>query len=338
MSNVASAIKKASLAAIRLQRDLGSQEHATVGIGNGRIDVFETFARLNLPLIFKPLDGLLGAYLKTPAPGVLVTTKRPLSVQRFTAAHELGHHHLNHKPSLDDESILRRSPFISRVGDNPQEVEADAFAAAFLLPRWLVSWHCKKQGWTDSDLHSPEIVYQLALRVGTSYSATCWTLHRYNILELSDARILAAMEPRTIKRAILGNIKLDNYYGDVWLLSERDTGLRIDGGPSDLFVVRLPEHSGSGYLWRFEDLNTESFALIGDSRENDDPKVTVGGHVTRRLTAQSQCKQAGELTLAERRPWQAASPLATFVVRYDLAGAESEGWSRAERRYRLEAA
>jgi hypothetical protein len=273
-----------------------------------------------------------------PSPGVLITTKRPSSVQRFTAAHELGHHHLGHKPSLDDETILRRAPFTSQAGDDPQEIEADAFAAAFLLPRWLVDWHCERQAWTDEALHKPEAVYQLALRVGTSFSATCWTLQRYGILDRSAAREMVAIEPKTIKQALLGDVRPENYYGDVWLLSEKDADIQIDGGPSDLFVVKLPEHSGAGYLWRFDELNVDSFLLMKDAREGDERDSSIGDHVTRKFITQSRCRQSGEIRLTEKRAWKAGAPISTFVMRYDLEGSEAEGWSRAERRYRLEAA
>lgn len=336
MASSASAIKKATLAAIRLHRELDTQNGSARD--TGRIDVYETFARLNVPLIFKPLDGLLGAYLSDPAPGVLVTTKRPSSVQRFTAAHELGHLHLGHKPSLDDDSILRRTPFAFRAGDDVQEIEADAFAAAFLLPRWLVDLHCERQEWTDESLHRPGAAYQLALRVGLSFSATCWTLHRYGILDRSAARQMVAIEPKAIKQALLGAVQPENYYGDVWELTERDTDVKVDGGPSDLFVFKLPEHSGAGYLWRFEDLNSNGFILMDDTREAEQDDASIGDHVTRRFVTQSRGRQSGEMRLSEKRPFKSAKPLGTFVLRYDLEGPEAEGWSRAERRYRLEAA
>jgi Zn-dependent peptidase ImmA (M78 family) len=336
MNNIASAIRRATLAAARLHRDLGL--HAQTIREDGRIDIFDVAARLEVPLIFKPLDGLLGAYLRFPAPGMLVTTKRPLSVQRFTAAHELGHHNLGHKPSLDDEDTLRRMPFASRVNIGIQEVEANAFAAAFLLPRWLVDWHCERQGWNDNALAHPEIVYQLALRAGTSYEATCWTLQRYRILTGSVAREFANIEPKAIKMSQLGDVTPEKYYGDVWVLTERDAGLRIEGSPTDLFVMRLQEHSGSGYLWRVELLDDNGFRIVRDGRENKELKENIGGQTTRRIVAQSLCQQSGEVRLAERRPWQPANSLGMFSIRYDLIGAEPEGWSRAERRYRLEAA
>ena len=82
----------------------------------GNVDVFGAIHAIDLPLLLRPLQGLLGAYLRDPAPGVLVTTQRPMSIQRFTAAHELGHFSLRHDPSLDDESILRRMPIGRTAG------------------------------------------------------------------------------------------------------------------------------------------------------------------------------------------------------------------------------
>ncbi len=55
-----------------------------------------------------------------------------------------------------------------------------------------------------------------------------------------------------------------DYRGDVWLLTERDAGTRIDGSRNDLFVFRLEEHSGGGYLWNIDQLKAsgfESFAM-----------------------------------------------------------------------------
>lgn len=133
MSDYASAVRNATLAAARLHRDLGSEAMLTREGGN--VDIFAVVAKLGIPMLLRPLKGLLGAFLSSPRPGIIITTERPLSVQRFTGAHELGHFWMKHQLSLDDESILRRSPFQSRPDYDPQEVEANAFAAAFLTPR-----------------------------------------------------------------------------------------------------------------------------------------------------------------------------------------------------------
>src|SRR5271170_3694853 len=170
----ASAVRAGTMAGARLHKQLDLQER--IGVRGGNVDVFAAIQSVDLPLLLRPLQGLLGAYLNDPTPGVLVTTQRPMSIQRFTAAHELGHFSLRHDPSLDDESILRRMPIGAQPSGDFQEVEADAFAVAFMMPRWLIGWHGERQGWTVEAFRRPDIVYQLALRIGASYEAACWTL------------------------------------------------------------------------------------------------------------------------------------------------------------------
>jgi Zn-dependent peptidase ImmA (M78 family) len=338
MADYPGAIRKAALEATRLHRDLAIQ--AKVARGSGRIDVYDTLVRLGVPLVFTKLDGLLGVYFREPSPGVLITTQRPQNQQRFTAAHELGHHCLGHKPSLDDESILRRAPFQARSGDDAQEVEAEAFAATFLLPRWLLDWHCERQDWTDADLRDPVNIYQLALRVGASFEATVWTLHRYGVFDRATAGLMAGLQLKRVKQEILRGYKPENYRSDVWLITDRDADIRIDGGPSDLVVVRLPEHSGSGYLWRIESIDGEALAVVADGREEMDSEG-VGGPTLRRITTAARDRRTGELRLAEARPWQPATPLNTFALQYNLTGAEPQGWykdQRKQHRQALEAA
>lgn len=329
MVDYPSAIRRAALQAGRLHRDLGIQSR--VVHGSGRIDVYDTIARLGVPLFFTKLDGLLGVYMREPSPGVLITTERPQSQQRFTAAHELGHHYLDHNPSLDDESILRRAPFQANVGDDPQEVEAEAFAAVFLLPRWLLDWHCERQGWTDGDLHDPIKVYQLALRVGTSFKATVWTLHRYDVFDRPTATAMAKLELKTVKQAILRGYKPLDFKRDVWLLTDRDADMRIEGGPGDLVVVRLTEHSGSGYMWRIESIDGEALAVVADGRE-DTEADSAGGPTLRRITTAARDRRSGELRLAEARPWAPTRPLNTFAICYDLTGPSLQGWYEPQRR------
>jgi Zn-dependent peptidase ImmA (M78 family)/predicted secreted protein len=335
MTNYASAVRRAAMAAARLHRDLGSE--AKVQREGGNIDVFEIVARMRVTMLFRPLRSLLGAFLNNPVAGILVTTERPLSVQRLTAAHEFGHFHLKHEPSLDDETILRRSPFVSAPDYGLQEVEADAFAIAFLTPRWLIAAHCERQGWGSADLRLPPVVYQLSLRIGASYEATCWTLARYRFISTDLARKHATIQPRELKRALLGNYRPENFRGDVWHLTKRDAGAAITGSRADLFVLQLPEHSGGGYLWNIDELKERSFVVVRDEHEDVDAEE-VGGHPTRRVTAESRARQSGTMHLLEYRPWQPTKAINNFTLVYDLNGPETEGYSRPERRYLPEAA
>jgi len=337
-TNYASAVRNGSMAAARLHLQLDTKERMA-GKGGG-VDVFDATLALGLPLLLRPLKGLLGAYMPHPIPGVLVTAQRSLSIQRITAAHEVGHFRLKHFPSLDDESILRRMamPNVPELsGPNMQEVEADAFAITFLMPRWLFEWHCLRQGWLARDLADPLNVYQLSLRLGTSYEATTWALVRLNLVPAPVGAALRKTQPRAIKTELLREYRPPNYRGDVWLLTERDGGTRIDGSRSDLFVLRLNEHSGGGYLWNIEQLKASGFAIIRDGTESADDQG-VGNPITRCITASLDRAQKGELSLSEIRPWQPSAPITELKLNYDFTGPEEEGFSRAERRQLLEAA
>ncbi len=323
------------MAAARLHQRLGLRQQVD-GRG-GNVDVFCAIQTVDLPLLLRPLQGLLGAYLRDPAPGVLITTQRPMSIQRFTAAHELGHFSLRHPPSLDDESILRRMSMVGEPTGNFQEVEADAFAVMFMMPRWLILWHADRQGWTVAAFRRPDIVYQLALRIGASYEATCWTLVRHRFIQAQLARELLQTQPRALKAELLESYRPRDYRGDVWLLTERDAGTQIDGSRHDLFVLRLEEHSGGGYLWDIDQLKASGFGIVRDELEavNDEG---VGGPVIRRVTAAPPDTHHGCVSLDERRPWDPDPPLSSLKVDFDLTGPEEEGLSRAERRSVLEAA
>ena len=334
-SPTSDAIRNGVAKAARLHEQLGSQTAMVAQLGS--IDVFETISSLDIALLLRPLNGLLGAYLREPAPGILVTTQRPLSIQRFTAAHELGHYYLEHQLSLDDESVLRRSPFQNRGLPDLQELEANTFAAAFLMPRWLVMQQCRQHGWSADDLINPDNVYQLALRLGTSYSATCYTLHRYNVVSPAAAKELLAAEVRARKKNLLGDFVPENYFGDTWLLTEADQGTSISGSKNDLFVIRLKEHSSGGYVWNFDQLVESGFLIVQDTREAPDTDG-IGNPVVRNVTAHLEDSSRGHIDLAEQRPWQPHEPLTKLTFDYDLTGPEIEGLSRAEKKRALLAA
>jgi predicted secreted protein len=218
-----------------------------------------------------------------------------------------------------------------------QEFEADAFATAFMLPSWLFAAHFQRQGWTPEMMADPVVVYQLSLRIGASYDATCRSLMRrgVGVIKRRTLDALLEVQPKAIKKRILGEYEPPDFFRDVWLLTAKDENTIIEGSRSDLFVLKLMEHSGAGYVWTFDELNRTGFAVVRDEREGDDGEA-VGGHVTRSITALSEGQQLGRMVLAERRPWiPDGSPLGSFSVHYDLTGPEDEGLSHAERRLML---
>lgn len=327
MADARAAILAGAKAAHTLHRDLGVQE-LLQRTGGGRVDVFGAIAKLGATLMFQPLDKLLGAYVPAEEPGILITTKRTLPVQRFTSAHELGHLYLKHEPSLDDEGILRRAPFATTSRLGRQELEADAFASTFLAPKWLVALIVRHQNWTPESLATPSIAYQLSLRLGTSYTATCHVLERHRAISRQQRERLLSFEPKTVKQELLDGYEPPDWRSDVWMLTERDEGALIEGGRNDLFVVRLRENSNAGYLWNFEELEAAGIAIVADDQEIEDAD-RVGSVLTRRITARSSGRVESEVTLHESRPWMPEKRLNELHFHCDLRGPEEPGmWER----------
>lgn len=67
-----------------------------------------------------------------------VNSFHPKTRQRFTIAHEIGHLVLQHKGELFvDQTVMRRDEISSQAVD-PQEIDANRFAAELLMPESLI--------------------------------------------------------------------------------------------------------------------------------------------------------------------------------------------------------
>ncbi|MCP1612136.1 Zn-dependent peptidase ImmA (M78 family) [Azospirillum lipoferum] len=328
MTNFRDAILSGTKAAAKLHREFHHAD-AVKALGGG-VDVFGATINLGAVLIFRPLEGLLGACIPGQNPGVMISTQRALRIQRFTGAHELGHVVMRHELKIDGEEILARAP--SQGGYDLQEIEADAFAAEFLMPKWVFQAHARRQGWNKESMEDPCVVYQMALRIGASYDATCRALNRHSIIDGSTREKLLRVERKRIKKSLLGDVAVENWHRDVWLLTERDEGTVIEGQPEDCFVLRLRERSSAGYVWNFKSLQEAGFAILRDTRDIPSPETAIGGVVSRLLTLRRDEPDLGELSVEQRRPWlKTGAPLSKFQLKYDLLGKEI-GMPRAVRR------
>ena len=291
----------------------------------GNVDVFGSIIKEGAMLLFRPLEGLLGACLI--GPGVIISTERALPVQRFTGAHELGHVAMHHSFSIDGEEILGK--LMPETDD--MEMEANAFAAEFMLPRWLLEYHGRRQGWDALSIRDPLTVYQMSLRTGASYEATTWALERHKIVTHDLGDKLRKVQPRDIKRSLLPGYVPPNWYRDVWVLTAKDEGALIEGQPDDLFLFVLNEKTGAGYIWDFETLKTNGFAVLNDVREFPADGQGVGAEATRKLAAHTPGELRGELHLILKRPWEMLSaPGEDLQIKYDLYGKEA-GLPRIQR-------
>lgn len=321
-------IRDAKLRGIRAATEvhvkLGLREKIKEGLG--QVDIFDSINELDIAILCKPLDGLLGAYISKPNKGIIVTTNRRLPIQRFTAAHELGHFWLKHEESFDSEESIGFAR--QGVATIPiQEIEAEAFASEFLLPKLLIIRTAKKMGWNPTDFKNPDIVYQLSLRTGTSCEATRLALLENKLIDFKTEISLREVQPKIAKNKIIKEKKLVDSWADVFLIKFDDNGSTVQASPEDRIVIELPEHSSGGYLWSKIHSN-EGVELINDETIHAS-NHKVGSINKRRLSLQGNTRT--EIHIEEKRPWEEdKKPLETFEITINFDGKE-KGLPRAAR-------
>ena len=219
---------------------------AEAGVDQTRpVDVFGLCEQLGLWLAFFPLDGLLGSYLPEGSGGVIVTTQRPVAIQRYTAAHELGHWRLHHGrgPVLDDEQQV--------LGDTQDESEqlAQIFAAALLMPPPLIRSTLRRLG-VEGDV-SPLHAYTVAREAGVSYEAAVRQLMHLSVVSRFRANELLRVRPRDIKTEIGSGRRPAVGTANVWPVDEQWDGQRLSVHTDDEIVISLPENRSTAYRWFF---------------------------------------------------------------------------------------
>ena len=211
------------------------------------IDVFGLIEQEQVWLLFQPLDRLYGAYRRHQTPGIVLHAGHPRRLQRFTAAHELGHHLLGHDLSVDARDEVERVG----VGLPAQEVQAQAFAATFLMPVQLVN-----RGLSHQDLKhrpwtlTPEQAYRLSLDLGSSYSATVTQLRALDRISTANVQQLMKVRPLTIKTELALGRPPQNARADVWPLTPADDGRTLNVSRDDELHLSLLESPTTGYRWR----------------------------------------------------------------------------------------
>jgi len=148
-------------------------------------------------LAFSPFgaDGPDGVYYWNGESGLIVINndKEPLTRQRFTAAHELGHHLLHRKGGssmvIAESDLQAHSPQKSI-----EEKEADAFAGHLLAPTEAM---LRAFGGRSRSTIAAEDVVDLMHRFGTTFKMTVYRLHNSERITAADRdRILAEGEGR----------------------------------------------------------------------------------------------------------------------------------------------
>lgn len=300
-----SLLKVAKLAAQVLD-DSGA--HQRVEQGYTRVDPVAIAEQAGVAVMARPLDKLLGAFIREDGPGIILNTRRPRGMFHMTCAHELGHFYLGHLSTADEHLDYRSNAA-------PFEQEADQFAYSLMAPAWLITQVLNLQGWGRRAVQDPDVLYQLSLRLGLSYTATVWSLVRTKFLNANLAKSLAALTPAELKRRMVldGTVFKENQ--DVWRLRPPDRDCVLEPRATDTVVMDLPSHAAAGYLWSLQEASDLGYALepvtIDGTKESLNAEDVVVGSASSlqyqlKLEASSGSEGASApvvLAFRESQPW-----------------------------------
>lgn len=164
--------------------------------GTAPVPVFALISKMGIELRFTGMGELAGALLLPqegrPA-GILVNSDQPFERQRFSAAHELGHFVLNHRPPQGGTFVS----FLGRRFD-PVEVDADTFAAELLTPTKLL----KEKLRDVVDRPVEEAVYVLSQTFAVSFQAMTLRLSKLGALRPEQITKLEATKPGDVAKKV----------------------------------------------------------------------------------------------------------------------------------------
>ena len=164
--------------ALRLRLDLGTSP----------INIWDTIRRLDIALGLKDFgrDGGDGCYLNKAGAAMIVVNMGTGNAgrQRFTAAHELGHHEMHR---FEQASVAIADQDVFDTGKDPLEEAANSFAGNLLAPAQGLK---RELAGKDGKDLSPEDVVALMGTFGLSYDATIYRLQNSGIVDSSHGYLL----------------------------------------------------------------------------------------------------------------------------------------------------
>lgn len=145
----------------------------TAGVTEAPVDVELVAKQMGCKVMFQTLKSdLSGLLVNQPGKCLIgVNSHQSQTRQRFTIAHELGHLVLQHKGEMFvDGTVLRRDESSGRAID-PQEIAANQFAAALLMPSEWVYKKLAENRKQSPDSSAEEVTTALAAQFEVSSQA-----------------------------------------------------------------------------------------------------------------------------------------------------------------------
>lgn len=271
------AMADASMAATRLHLQLKTPFDRPV-------DVVTMAQQLGVWVAAQPLDALYGFYLREAHGACIVlNSKHPETLQRFTCGHEIGHHVLGHESLTDVRETVTA---IQQPQLDLKELAAQSFAASLLMPLPLVNAVLRTFA-ADRALTASD-VYVVSRELGVSYAAAVAQLQQLNKLTPDQAHGLASRRPLSAKADLRGGReRVSDARADVWLLTDAQDGAVLRCRVGDEIHVQLTEDLSRGLQWQLAGLPTRTPVPAGptlawtgdDTLQLSVPTTPQGAHV-----------------------------------------------------------
>lgn len=208
------------------------------------IDPFVAIDRLGLALHITNLDNLLGAVVPEGNGGVLITSQRSPAIQRYTAAHEIGHWVLHaNQLQVDGEAEVLGRP------SSEMEREAQLFAGYFLMPPTLLNQAIAAYGLRRGQIE-PEHVYRLSRDLDVSYEATARRLLAARLINQSAFQQIWDMGRMSAMRRASGSHRPEDGLADMWDATSNEELVSLVVEEHDEVMVDLVEQRLAGWRWQ----------------------------------------------------------------------------------------
>lgn len=222
-----------------------AQLHAHLGLDTTQpVDPFKAIDDLQLELRFEPMADLWGAIIPADPPHIIINNRLPGSVQRFTAAHEIGHW------ILDREQLtLDKVDEIQGHSNATRERNVQIFAGHFLMPLPLIYEAAAVQGVSKGGPVSAQQVYGMARDMHVSYTAAVNQLANVNFFSNARRAEFLRVTPATLKRQLTHGLTMANTRGDVWPVEATRDSMDVEVFAGDEIVISLAESPSTGFTW-----------------------------------------------------------------------------------------
>lgn len=161
---------------------------------------FDLADQIGVEVRYVDIPTLEAMYVEDGEPKILVSADRPAGRQRFSCAHELGHHVYGHGTRFSCHDLSPQQ----RRSVSEDEYIAQAFAGYLLLPKAAVRYAFMVRGW-DPRVAVVEQYYTVASWLGVSFEALVTHCEvGLRLLTRSDAMSLHSMKLPNLRQQITG--------------------------------------------------------------------------------------------------------------------------------------